>query len=59
MQARDRILDTMQDVAINVNKFQNVDFSEYKDALRVAVVNDSAFYDRVGEEGMEVMENYR
>ena len=55
VQARDRILDTMQDVAINVNKFQNVDFPEYKDALRVAVVNDSAFYDRVGEEGMEVM----
>ena len=56
VQARDKILNTMQDVAINVNKFQNVDFPEYKNALRVAVVNDSAFYDRVGEEGMEVME---
>lgn len=55
-EAFEAILDKMQDVAISVKNFEDVDFSEYKDALRLSVVNDSAFYDRVGEEGMEVME---
>tara|TARA_R110002020_G_scaffold336283_10_gene551484 strand:+ start:842 stop:4552 length:3711 start_codon:yes stop_codon:yes gene_type:complete len=52
----DRIKNIIQDVGKNIKKFEDVDFPEYKDALRLSVVNDSAFYDRVGEEGMEVME---
>jgi len=56
VETRDRIMNTMQDVGINVKKFEDVDFPEYKNALRLSVTNDSAFYDRVGEEGMEVME---